>query len=142
MAAKQLENIWVDKFKLYCKEEALAALAALADLWPAAGLLDSEVVRRHRMLRDYRAHCAGQGATPASLARMQAVILLSQLLARPAAQAVDLPATVKHPQKKWPRRGVMMHREVPCYTLNIYTLPASITIHPPPSTAGAVPSLP
>jgi hypothetical protein len=101
-----------DKFKLYCKESgdglAMAAVdgflaagrvegprleeaqAALADLWPAAGLLDSEVVRRHRMLRDYRAHCAGQGAAPASLPGMQAVILLSQLLARPAAQAVDL----------------------------------------------------
>ncbi len=50
--------------------------------------------------------------------------------------------TVKHPQKKWPRRGVIMHIEVPCSILNIYTLPASITIHPPPSTAGAVPSLP
>ena len=85
-AAKEQENIWANKFMLYCKE----ALAALADLWLAAGLLDSEVVRRHRMLRDYRAHCAGQGAAPASLPGMQAVILLSQLLARPAAQAVDL----------------------------------------------------
>ena len=64
------------------------AVAGLSKFCP--GLKASRAVVREKLVRNFKAHCAGLAVAPSSLPAMQTVILLSQLLGKPGASPGDL----------------------------------------------------
>merc|ERR1719334_1334835 len=89
---KQLDMGTVNEFleQQVPVDELETVVTCLSSVCPTAELASSSTVRRHVMLRDYRYHCNILSLPPDSLPAMQTVIFLSQLLARPGAQASDM----------------------------------------------------
>jgi len=78
---------------LISEAEVEEAVAGLSKFCP--GLKDSRAVVREKLVRNFKAHCAGLNVAPSSLPAMQTVILLSQLLGKPGANPADLQPVLK-----------------------------------------------